>query len=141
MNSEDLNTMISGFCDDEDIVVVGLEDTGKCVPYIGWFWRPVDFTKPIRLGSLPDRFVGFMENNKWGYHEWVTTRDQSLLITQLLEEFVENPGSETAQSLFDYIQNCAPEWLESLEKNSGGWATLYKQQEELYKQQEEVVIP
>ena len=51
---------------------------GKVIPYIGWYWRTVDFTaKDYSFGILPvcDNIfeendkprVAFMENNKWGY--------------------------------------------------------------------------
>ncbi|GAG80631.1 unnamed protein product, partial [marine sediment metagenome] len=47
------------------------EDSGKIVPYIGWFWRVVPFNeKKLTLGSIPSGFIGFMENNKWDYDEW-----------------------------------------------------------------------
>ena len=37
---------------------------GKRVPYIGWFWRAVDFAnKNIPIGDCGE-FVGFMENNE-----------------------------------------------------------------------------
>ena len=117
MNNKDLNNKIAKFCQDftnedhEDITVVGLEDSGKIVPYIGWFWRLVDFDKPIRLGYLPCRFVGFMENNKWDYDEWQTTEVQSKEIVRLLEALVTNPTSESAQGVFDYLQTCIPSWV------------------------------
>ncbi len=47
----------------------------KSVPYIGWYWREVDFTRPFTLGHCGE-FVGFMENNKWGYPEWTVTPAQ-----------------------------------------------------------------
>jgi hypothetical protein len=65
------------------------DDSGKKFPYIGWFWREVDFDEPTyRFGYIPvgspefsvgcggeikhgpgttAQFVGFMENNKWDY--------------------------------------------------------------------------
>ena len=47
---------------------------GKRVPYIGWFWRAVNFAqKEITIGDCGD-FIGFMENNKWDYPQ----RDLSL---------------------------------------------------------------
>jgi hypothetical protein len=44
---------------------------GKIIPYIGWFWRNVDWDKErYWLGILEDEDevkIGFMENNKWDY--------------------------------------------------------------------------
>jgi len=124
MNSIDLNEKIMKFCEDfknddhKGITVNGLGESGKIVPYIGWFWRPVDFDKPIRLGYIPGQFVGFMENNKWDYDEWKTTKDQTTGIIEHLERFVAEPCNETAQHLFDYVQSCIPlgvknKWLET----------------------------
>lgn len=59
--------------------------TGKPVPYIGWFWRNVDFTQPISLGHIPESFSGFMENNKWGYCSWTITEQQQDTLIQLLQ--------------------------------------------------------
>ena len=40
---------------------------GKRLPYIGWYWRAIDFArKDIPVGDCGD-FIGFMANNKWGY--------------------------------------------------------------------------
>lgn len=77
MKSDELNLKIAEICDDTSI---GFEAFGgKAVPYIGWFWRHVDFDdgECHELGILPgieDPFdsndkprVGFMVNNKWGY--------------------------------------------------------------------------
>lgn len=81
---------------------------GKALPYIGWFWRTVDFDQPITLGDCGG-FIGFMENNKWGYEEWVTTPEQSATIRQLVDVVVTNPGPATLQSLFDFVQGCKPD--------------------------------
>jgi len=124
MNSTDLNEKIMKLCEDftnddhKDITVNGLEESGKVVPFIGWFWRSVDFDKPIRLGYIPGQFVGFMEDNKWDYDEWETTKVQSRIIIERLEALVAFPISKVAQMLFDYIQFCKPErvknkWMET----------------------------
>jgi hypothetical protein len=52
-------------------------DTGKRVPYIGWFWRNVEFTKgQIPIGKTNTGFVGVMESNKWSYPERLMTEDE-----------------------------------------------------------------
>ena len=102
MTSEELNRGIRAICDREDLEIGG----GKCIPYIGWHWRDVDFTEPsYRFGVIPGGFQGFMENNKWGYsytrlisgQEWET-------IKQLLITAVTNPTKETTKAVWDYIQ-------------------------------------
>ena len=63
-----LNDFVSGYSNYDD----DQEDPhghGKRVPYIGWYWRTVDFASPepyIPIGHCGD-FIGFMENNKWDY--------------------------------------------------------------------------
>ena len=109
MDSETLNMSIGNICDDDKYSVKGLEDSGKCIPYIGWFWRRVDFNGRIVLGNCEDLFIGFMENNKWAYEEWYTTKEQHTIIVSLLQKAIDNPSNETLQEVFDYIQTCTPE--------------------------------
>lgn len=115
MNSKTLNKKIREIADDEQpYLVKGLSDSGKCIPYIGWFWREVDFDKPLTLGYTDEKgfdvphWVGFMENNKWGYPEFACTKEQSAEIKRLLVEAVKNPNNETLQAVFDYIQTLRP---------------------------------
>jgi hypothetical protein len=103
MNSNELNIMIDKLGDKETFDIVGLEGTGKCIPYIGWYWRTVNFDSPIHLGHC-GKFVGFMENNKWGYQEKECTKKDSKQIIILLEKAVKTPTNETLQKAFDYIQ-------------------------------------
>lgn len=60
---------------------------GKRVPYVGWFWRFVDFS---RLDRIPigdcGPFIGFMENNKWGYPERNMTPAEAKHVVNLLDE-------------------------------------------------------
>ncbi len=58
---------------------------GKRVPYIGWFWRSVDFAnKEISLGDCGE-FIGIMENNKWGYPERLATEEEASKIISIIE--------------------------------------------------------
>ncbi len=105
MTSDELNRAIAELCNDEQYKVRGLEDTGKCIPYIGWYWRYVDFDDyPYMFGIIPGEFKGFMENNKWGYDYAIPTEEQSRHIRALLEKAVQNPSNETLQAVFDAIQ-------------------------------------
>jgi hypothetical protein len=93
--------------------VRGLENSGKIVPYIGWFWRDVRFDAPeFRLGyyDSPENepFVGFMQNNKWGYPEFCITAVQTAQLRERLVAVVESPAEGTCQSLFDFMQTLAP---------------------------------
>ena len=89
MNSEELNKAIADICDDASIAFE-IAGTGKRLPYIGWFWRRVNFDQETyNFGVIPHGtpshtitcgdtveergpystapLVGFMENNKWDY--------------------------------------------------------------------------
>lgn len=59
---------------------------GKRLPYIGWFWRHLNFSE----GSLPlgdcGSFIGFMPNNKWDYPERDTTPDEFAAIMRIIDE-------------------------------------------------------
>jgi len=72
----------------------------KLIPYIGWFWRTVDFDKDYCwLGIIPNEgnsgakkpLIGFMVNNKWDYDSikvhgdlWTSIKDA--IITAILSE-------------------------------------------------------
>ena len=59
---------------------------GKRLPYIGWFWRHLEFSD----GHLPigncGQFIGFMPNNKWDYPERLTTADEFASIIKIIDE-------------------------------------------------------
>lgn len=59
---------------------------GKRLPYIGWFWRHLNFSD----GKLPigdcGEFIGFMPNNKWDYRERDTTPDEFAKIVSIIDE-------------------------------------------------------
>lgn len=101
--------------EDFPFAVRGLEGSGKIVPYIGWFWRAVDFSAPeFWLGYCNDscgQFVGFMQNNKWDYPEFCITAEQVVRVRELLVAVAVDPNETTCQALFDYMQTLAPEWV------------------------------
>lgn len=125
MTSRELNAAMCKFdnpLNHQEIVVRGLEGTGKIIPYIGWYWRDVDFdAKSHQFGIIGDlpltsqileleevKFTGFMENNKWGYDlTRETTVEEWHLIKLALEVAVRYPRSETFQAVFDMIQGMA----------------------------------
>jgi len=112
LDNQHLNDKVSELADDERFTVKGLEGTGKAVPYMGFGWRSVDFDSPINLGDN-DRFIGFMENNKWGYDEWVISEEQTKEVRDLVSEVVRSPSNQTLQRLYDYLQKCAPEGMDT----------------------------
>ena len=114
MTNEELNEKLAALADDEQFVVQGLGH-GKAIPYYGWWWRSVDFDQPITFayangeGFDVPSWVGFCERNKWGYEMFTATEEQSQQVRRLCVEFVEQPSSERAQAVFDYLQSIRPE--------------------------------
>lgn len=89
---------------------------GKRLPYIGWFWRHLEFSD----GTLPigdcGQFIGFIANNKWNYSERLTTSDEfarimtiideAMALNQqggLMKEIVDNTNAKLDE-LWDYLQ-------------------------------------
>ena len=120
MNSKQLNKAIEKLEDNEQFIVRGLENTGKCIPYIGWYWRNVDFDSEygITLGIIPvirswfdsndHEWIGFMENNKWGYDSFRVKGEQQQKLRQMVEQAVIKPSNAKLQTLFDYMQSLKP---------------------------------
>lgn len=92
----------------------------KLIPYIGWFWREVDFDDyPYSLGVIPDgaikdslfekandrNLVGFMENNKWDYPYINTTIEQSKEIRKLIEVALKDPTKDNFKKVDGVIQS------------------------------------
>lgn len=123
--NKELNELVSRYADynDDDS---GAE--GKRVPYIGWFWRSVDFAnEDYRIGDCGE-FIGFMENNKWGYPGRSLTPKESALVTAIICEAKELDGKGGA--LTEIIANTQNElaklWplLQSFPlKEDGYWIT------------------
>lgn len=71
------NTLLNAWCSDvadysqreADSRETDRRGHGKRLPYVGWYWRSVDFArKRVTVADCSD-FIGFCENNKWGYPE------------------------------------------------------------------------
>lgn len=102
MTSDELNAGIEAISDREDLAIEG----GKCIPYVGCFWREVDFDDPdYSFGIIPGRFRGFMQRNKWDYdYSRPTTPEEWATIKGLLEAAVRVPSRETTRAVWDAIQ-------------------------------------
>jgi len=97
-------------------------DTGKSFPYIGWFWREINFDgdfypmgvlpildHPMKLERNDQPRVGFMANNKWGYEEFNPTKEQRDEIRRLIVEACVKPSEESLRAVDAYIQSLLPE--------------------------------
>lgn len=100
MDSAQLNEAIEKLSDNESFA----DNHGKVIPYIGWYWREVDFNKPITLGHC-GYFAGFMENNKWDYPEIYLSEEQSKEIRSRLEVIVANPLKESIGAFRGFLND------------------------------------
>lgn len=75
---EQYNSFLSKRADDGDL---------KRLPYIGWFWRHIEFSAPtsIPIGNC-GQFVGFMANNKWDYPSRHLTSDEAAHVIAIVDE-------------------------------------------------------
>ena len=105
MDNEAFNDKIRDLENSKRIFSVqGLENTGKIIPYIGWYWRDVDFdASSISIGDC-GQFKGFMENNKWGYPEASISGAELDKIKDLTDAVVQGPTEINLQALFDAMQ-------------------------------------
>ena len=113
MNSNELNERIAAICDgDIHYEAFG----GKAIPYIGWFWREINFDRETGLlGVIPGKeaggkpLVGFMSRNKWSYDYIHCDGEDWAEIKRLLEAAVTDTCRETLQAVDDKIQSLLPE--------------------------------
>lgn len=125
MTSDEINAgihAIEGLEKNAHLVPAPLLQAGKVVPYIGWFWRSVDFDARIRLahgiesdltretGAIVDDipcWAGFCENNKWDYPMRTLSLEASARIREACEILVKSTCKDNAEHLFEVIQD---EW-------------------------------
>lgn len=103
MDSKELNERIEKICDDDSLYEAF---DGKSIPYIGWFWREVDFDeKDYLFGILPDGRLSFMENNEWAYNSHRCGPEDWQEIRRLLGIAVTAPSRESLKAVDDKIQS------------------------------------
>ncbi|HEX9986928.1 MAG TPA: hypothetical protein VGE45_00410 [Chloroflexia bacterium] len=108
MTSEELNEKLREIENRGAYSISELDRHGKMLPYVGWYWRDVDFATPaIRLGDCGS-FKGFMEDNKWDHIEWSPSAEESADIVRLVHAVAEKPGPESLRALYNYIQGLKP---------------------------------
>ena len=101
--SRELNKKLEALSNRKDIYSVC--GVGKAIPYIGWFWREVMFDNvTLCLGDCGE-FIGFMENNKWGYDYVEVNKENSDKLKDMLCNIVDNPTTNSLHELFLFIQS------------------------------------
>lgn len=116
MTSDELNQELSSIEVDKEGLFCAFG--GKVLPYIGWYWRKVNFDQlTYRFGVIPPGadentvpIVGFMEADKWDYPLIETTPQQWQEIKRLVISVVDNPSHDTLSALNDAIQRLADGW-------------------------------
>lgn len=85
---DQFNDMLSEMADFEDVEEKSIYDhwsSGKRVPYLGAFWRNLNFDEPIRIGISGSGMVGLMVTNKWYYPERTLTEEEQAEFVKLLD--------------------------------------------------------
>jgi len=115
MTSKELNEKIVAIENREDLDFEAFG--GKIIPYIGWFWRDVNFdSEDYYFGILPiydnnsfdsndKERLGFMESNKWDYDYKYCPPEIWKEIKFLLEIAVNNSCVENLKAVNDKIQS------------------------------------
>lgn len=125
MQSLDSNTIINQWClqhyaylqnekpswlnlDPESDYAEWFRLSGKLVPYFGWFWRGVDFTKPVTLGvdetPAGKQFAAFDESGKFETRLLPLTLEQTHMLRDQLLSIADNPSGEKLEKLFFTMQ-------------------------------------
>ena len=122
MNSKELNEAIDELCAKEPLIYASSMG-GKLVPYIGWFWRNVNFNADyVHLGIVPPMYVddpdyfehnptpkvGFMENNKWDYPEFIVKGNDLHILKHLLITAVKEKTEDAFREVDEFIQSLLP---------------------------------
>lgn len=85
--NRDLNGLVGRYADfenDDGDVEADPYGHGKRVPYIGWFWREVDFANGVYVIGACSEYIGFMENNKWGYPQRRLIPSEAAQVTEIV---------------------------------------------------------
>lgn len=126
MNSKEINDEICKL-DDVDPPIYESCIGKKLIPYIGWFWRTVNFdTNTYSLGVIPpygndgdidsnDSYkVGFMENNKWDYNEFKIGKVEWGILKHLITTALIDKTKEAFKAVDDYMQSLLPKKYEDM---------------------------
>jgi hypothetical protein len=116
-----INEHYNRFCRDHAEPPKEREDEflhGKAIPYMGWFWRSVDFAgKRIPIG-FSGGYVAIMANNKWDHHERYLTEAEAdqllaLLDAAIIESRQGGELSEIQRKTWDAVAKIGP-WMQGL---------------------------
>lgn len=72
----------------------------KTIPYMGWFWRDMDFAgKDFTVAdnqtgdyAEDNHFIAFCENNKWGFDQRQMTPDEAVTFINFIDAAMNAPS-------------------------------------------------
>lgn len=112
MTSNELNDAIATADLTQPPVYECWPERGSPIPYMGWYWRDVDFnrfvTQGYSFGVSDDGHVGFMQNNKWDYSYVRATAEQCQEIHNALVKAVTTQTAEDFEAANNLIQAIKP---------------------------------
>ena len=110
---------------------------GKIIPYIGWYWREVNFeAESCWLGILPiyknpilplldsnkKVSVAFMQSNKWGYESFEVKGRNWKKLCRLIKKAVTSLEAKAFREVDLFMQSLLPEGKENLTHDTSDWA-------------------
>jgi hypothetical protein len=107
--NERYNDFLSKYCNYKDNEKPFNKEisNGKRVPYMGWFWRPLDFYSkqiPIGFSDDGDNYVAFMAKNKWYYDERNLTESEFNQVMEIIDEAMRmNEGGGEINKIYENI--------------------------------------
>lgn len=117
------NNWIAGASDAHDKEET-VQDTGKRIPYMGWYWREIDaVNRRIPIG-VHDDYVAVMARNKWGYPgRWMNDEEAATFIGYIDRAIIADRSggvlAEITANRNDILRELA-EWMQTL-ADVGEW--------------------
>ncbi len=119
MTSKKINKLINDLEDFENPIYKSCIGE-KLIPYIGWFWRTVNFdADECGLGIIPKLtegfettdapHIGFMENNKWDYEEFYIDGDVWKNLKELIVDAIKSKQPDKFKKVDEYMQKLSPQ--------------------------------
>ncbi len=99
------NIEISRICD-------SINGQEKLIPYLGSFWRDVDFVKKQISIAHGDRFTGVCESNSWGYSSRLMTESEVDTFIGFLDRIIELKSIRMSQQKI-VLKECW-DWFQAL---------------------------
>lgn len=119
MDSDELNRLIGALDENPNLRAPDelARKTGKLVPYLGWWWRAVDWDRDSIYLSFHGGIWWFCQNDKWGYPGAYTTGGGASVVRRFAELLVRDPTDATLDAFFKVIQVAGEQG-----KTDNGWA-------------------